>query len=132
MAPPRCKQNRDSGFIDNMVDPSQMFLGSLPLPWWMATFVVVAGRLLFRTDFKKVRPVQVVDSMDQPIFFIHGEDDPVIRSGETRELYDASNNEEDRIWVVPGVGHVSVYPRMPEAYVRRVTSFFRRHIGLIS
>ena len=118
----------DSGFLDNMVDASELFVGPLTLPWWIATFVVLAGRVLFRTDFERVRPFNVVENVDQPIFFIHGEDDSVIGFGETRELHDGRDNEEDRIWMVPGIEHVNLYRRRPEEYVSRVSSFFRRHI----
>ena len=79
-------------------------------------------------DFSKVRPVQVVEGISQPIFFIHGEDDPVISADETVELHIISDNREDRVWIVPGAEHVNVYRRMPEAYVNRVSQFFRRHI----
>jgi uncharacterized protein len=119
----------DSGFVDNKVDPGQLFIGPIGLPWWIATFVVLAGRVLFRADFNKVRPAHVIQHVEQPILFIHGEDDPVISVEETMELHAVSDNEEDRIWIVPGAEHVNVYRKMPEAYVDRVAQFFRKHIG---
>ena len=75
-----------------------------------------------------MRPVQVVEQVNQPIFFIHGENDPVVSAEETRELHDVSDNREDRIWIVPRAEHVNVYRKMPEAYVSRVSQFFQRHI----
>jgi fermentation-respiration switch protein FrsA (DUF1100 family) len=119
----------DSGFLDNIVDPNHLSIGTIPLPWWIAHFVVLAGRVLFRADFSKVRPAQVVEEIEQPIFFIHGEDDPVISVEETMELHALSNNEEDRIWIVPGAEHVNVYQKNPEAYVGRVFRFFQRHMA---
>ena len=70
----------------------------------------------------------MVEQMGQPIFFIHGQDDPVIPAEETRELHITSDNREDRVWIVSGAEHVNVYRRMPEAYVDRVSQFFQRHI----
>ena len=118
----------DSGFLDYLMDLRKLSVGPLRLPSWFAFFVVLAGRALFRADFSKVRPVQVVEQMDQPIFFIHGEDDPVISADETRELHSVSDNREDRIWIVSGAEHVNVYRRRPEEYVRRVSQFFWGHI----
>jgi fermentation-respiration switch protein FrsA (DUF1100 family) len=71
----------------------------------------------------------VVEQIDQPVFFIHGEDDPVIPVDETIELYSISDNPQDRIWIVPSAEHVNIYRKMPEEYVERVSRFFRRHIN---
>ena len=89
---------------------------------------VAGGRNFFKTDFSDVRPAHVVDELEQPIFFIHGEDDPVISSDETIEMHRISNNTEDRVWIVPGAAHINVYPTNTDAYVRRVSGFFQRHM----
>ncbi len=118
----------DSGFLDYVIDLRQLSIGPFRLPSWFAIFVVLAGRTFFRADFSKVRPVQVVEGISQPIFFIHGEDDPVISVEETVELHIVSDNHEDRGWIVPSTEHVNVYRRMPQDYVNRVSQFFQRHI----
>ena len=119
----------DSGWLDYMTELDRLYLGPIPLPSWTAIFVVLAGRLLFKADFHKARPVQVVEQVRQPVFFIHGENDPVISAEESRVLFEVSDNQEDRIWIVPGADHVNVYRRRPAEYVNRVSSFFHRHIG---
>ena len=111
-----------------MMELRQLYIGPFLLPSWFAGFVVLAGRALFDADFRNVRPVHVVEGISQPIFFIHGEDDPVIHHEESRELHIVSDNHEDRIWIVPGAEHVNVYRKMPEEYIRRVSSFFQRHL----
>ncbi len=118
----------DSGFLDYMKELRQLYIGPFLLPSWFAGFVVLAGRALFDADFRNVRPVHVVEGISQPIFFIHGEDDSVIHHEESRELHIVSDNHEDRIWIVPGAEHVNVYRKMPEEYIRRVSSFFQRHL----
>jgi fermentation-respiration switch protein FrsA (DUF1100 family) len=105
-----------------------LYVGPFRLPSWFAIFVAFAGRIFFKADFSKVRPAQVVEQVDQPIFFIHGEDDPVISAEETVELHDISDNREDRIWIVPNAEHVNVYRKMPEVYADRVSQFFQRYI----
>ena len=91
-------------------------------------FVVIAGHTFFQTDFRRVRPVEVVDQVRQPIFFIHGQDDPVVPAEESVLLHDVSDNPEDKIWIVPNAEHVNIYSKMPDEYVKRVTQFFERNI----
>jgi fermentation-respiration switch protein FrsA (DUF1100 family) len=118
----------DSGFLDYMMDLQNLYVGPFRLPSWFAIFVAFAGRILFKADFSKVRPAQVVEQVDQPIFFIHGEDDPVISAEETVELHTISDNPKDRIWIVPRAEHVNIYPKLPEEYVDRVSRFFQRYM----
>jgi pimeloyl-ACP methyl ester carboxylesterase len=119
----------DSGFLDYMMDLRRLYIGSFRLPAWFANFVALAGRVFFNADFGKVRPAQVVGEISQPIFFIHGQDDLVVPVEESRELHIISDNQEDRIWIVPGAEHVNVYRKMPKEYVARVSAFFQRHIN---
>ncbi|MBC8279310.1 MAG: alpha/beta hydrolase [Chloroflexi bacterium] len=118
----------DSGFLDYMMELRNLYIGPFRLSPWFGFLVLLAGRILFKTDFSDVRPAHVVEQIEQPIFFIHGEDDPVISSEETVEMHRISNNTEDRVWIVPGAEHINVYRKNVDAYVRRVSGFFQRHI----
>ena len=118
----------DSGFLDYMMDLQQLSIGNIQLPSWFAHFVAFAGRILYRADFSKVSPGHVVEQVEQPIFFIHGEEDSVISSEETRVLHSVSGNPEDRIWIVPDAEHVNIYSNLPEKYANRVSEFFQQHI----
>ena len=118
----------DSGFLDYMMEFQKLSVGPFPLPKWYTHCIVWIGRLFFQSDVSRVRPAQVVQDVEQPIFFIHGEDDPLISAEETVELHVISNNREDRVWIVPGAEHINVYRKMPEVYARRVSQFFHRHM----
>ena len=72
--------------------------------------------------------MEVIDRISQPIFFIHGRADPIISVDETVALHYASNNPEDRIWLVSDAEHVNVYRKNQAAYVREVAYFFDQHI----
>lgn len=119
----------DSGFLDYMMDLQQLTIGPVRLPSWFAYFVAFAGRIFYRADFSKVSPASVVEQVEQPIFFIHGEEDSVISAEETRVLHSVSGNPEDRIWIVPGTEHVNTYRNLPEQYANLISEFFHRHIG---
>ena len=118
----------DSGFLDYLMDLNKLSIGPFHLPSWFGIVVALTGRLFFKADFSNVRPVQVVEGIEQPIFFIHGEDDPIISALETQQLHAISANQEDRVWIVKGGEHVNVYRKRPEEYISRVVSFFRQHI----
>ena len=75
-----------------------------------------------------MRPVEVINQIAQPIYFIHGREDVVISVDETVGLHRVSNNPEDRLWLVPGAEHINVYERNRAAYVRRVATFFEEHV----
>lgn len=118
----------DSGFLDSMDELQQLSMFGFPLPSWFAMPIVLIGRVLFGADVSRVRPVKVVEGVAQPIFFIHGEEDPVIPADETRELHRISAGRQDQVWVVPRAGHIAAHRSMPEEYSTRVTDFFKRHI----
>ncbi len=118
----------DSGFLDYLMDLSKLSIGPFRLPSWFGVIVAQTGRSIFKADFGNVRPAQVVEGIEQPIFFIHGEDDPIISVLESQELHAISANQEDRVWIVKGAEHVNVYRKRPEEYISRVVTFFRRHI----
>jgi fermentation-respiration switch protein FrsA (DUF1100 family) len=118
----------DSGFLDYMMDLQKYSVGPFLLPSWYTVLVAFIGRIFFKADFSKVRPAEVIDVVDQPVFFIHGTADPVIPVEETVELYKLSGNPDDKIWIVPRAEHVSIYRKMPDEYVERVSQFFQRHI----
>ncbi len=120
----------DSGFMDYVSDIRLIHTNAwgFYLPPWFSFFILWAGRTLYRTDFRRVRPVEVIDQIAQPIYFIHGREDVVISVDETVGLHRVSNNPEDRLWLVPGAEHINVYQRNRAAYVRRVATFFEEHI----
>jgi alpha/beta superfamily hydrolase len=119
----------DSAWLDSVVELQSVPFFRFYLPSWFALPIALMGRIFFGADFSKVRPVKVVGRISQPVFFIHGQQDRVISFQETQELYKASGNPEDRIWIVPGTDHVASYARQPEEYSAKVISFFRRHLG---
>lgn len=118
----------DSGFTDYMMYLQKMKIGPFRPPYWLIIFIALVGRILFKADFSKVKPVEVVKQLTQPIFFIHGEDDKVVPVEETLALHKLSANPDDRIWIMPRTDHVNVYQNKPGLYAARVSFFFRQHI----
>jgi fermentation-respiration switch protein FrsA (DUF1100 family) len=119
----------DGGFLDYMMDLQFFRVGPFHFPAWFAWIIAFVGRIFFKADFSKVRPAEVIEQVDQPVFFIHGEDDLVVSAEESKELYNISGNPEDRIWIVPNTEHVNIYRKMSKTYVNRVTRFFQQYIN---
>ena len=119
----------DSGFLDTLIGLRKVSFYRFRFPSWYAYAIAFAGGVFFNANLSKVRPIKVVGSITQPIFFIHGQEDPVIPFGETEALHRASGNDQDQVWIVPGSGHVNSYRLRPEEYSARVAGFFEQHIG---
>lgn len=75
--------------------------------------------------YSKVNPVDVVADTTCPILFIHGEADDLIPVENAYELYQASGNPLDELWVVSSASHCQGYNTDPVGYIDRVTSFFK-------
>jgi len=119
----------DSAFVDWFRDLERIALHGWVLPRWFVVPIVTVGRLFFQANFANVRPIKEVRHIaPRPVLFIHGADDAVIPPEETLELYRASENPENSVWIVPGAAHVKAYLRQREEYVARVTQFFQRYI----
>ena len=47
---------------------------------------------------------------------------------ETIEVHRISNKIEDRVWIVPGAAHINGYSTNTDAYFRRASEVFERHM----
>ncbi len=82
-------------------------------------------KIMFGVDFAAIRPIESVDKIAPvPIFFIHGDKDETIPVAHANRLYEASRNPSNRLWIVPGAGHVRAYAKQPEEYMAKVIDFF--------
>jgi pimeloyl-ACP methyl ester carboxylesterase len=58
-----------------------------------------------------------------PVFFIHGQQDTGVPAGDSVKLFEASKNELNELWLVPGADHCQEYSIDPAGYVDRVVDF---------
>ncbi|GAI68101.1 unnamed protein product [marine sediment metagenome] len=75
--------------------------------------------------YKRVDPVDIVAEASCPILFIHGEADDLIPVNNAYELYEASDNPSDQVWIVLGATHCQAYNTNPVGYIDEVISFLR-------
>jgi pimeloyl-ACP methyl ester carboxylesterase len=68
--------------------------------------------------------IDAVKLVSCPVFFVHGEQDTGVPAGDSIELFEASKNELNELWLVPGADHCQEYSVDPAGYINRVVDFF--------
>ena len=91
------------------------------LTWWTA-------QAFLRTRLSSWDPARLAGRAHQPLLYLRGGEDRRVPLRDGRELYERWAGPKEQ-WVEPGVGHVSLFARTPEAYCHRVTDFFNRSLA---
>jgi fermentation-respiration switch protein FrsA (DUF1100 family) len=95
----------------------QSFLFLAPLVvWWSARMT-------------GLHPDDVAALPPRPILIMQAGADEMVPRDSGWRLYEAAS-EPKELWAVPGVAHVDFRQALPEAYKRRVISFFDQHLLL--
>lgn len=76
--------------------------------------------------FRIVEPINEVEKVRCPVFFIHEEKDDLVTWKETLQLYKAAKNPAKEIWQVPGALHSQAYRNYPDEFVDRIDSFLSK------
>jgi pimeloyl-ACP methyl ester carboxylesterase len=84
----------------------------------------VAARAMY--GFRIVEPINEVEKVRCPVFFIHEEKDDLVTWEETQQLYRASKNPANEIWHVPGALHSQAYRNYPDEFVDRIDRFLKK------
>ncbi|MGH7558096.1 MAG: alpha/beta hydrolase [Gemmatimonadota bacterium] len=98
--------------------------GRLFLPvmeWW--------HRRLGKPGFREIAPVDAIGGLDKPILVIQGTGDVTVPYAHAQRL--AAEAAAD-LWLVSGAHHCGAYFVDREAYTKRVTTFFQRHLAEVA
>ena len=115
----------DSAYADlnDMLEPQ--FAERTSFPTFFLRPMLVVVKFMYGVDFASIKPVEVVgDIYPRPILFIHGGIDDTVPVAHAHMLYEASNNPQNQLWVLPDVDHVDAYSSDPEEYLSQITAFF--------
>ncbi|MGD9142924.1 MAG: alpha/beta hydrolase [Dehalococcoidia bacterium] len=119
----------DSSFADMAGIMKREFAERSPLPAFFLDPILYMIKIMYGVDFKAVKPYEAVpDIAPRPILFIHGEEDDFVPIDHAHRLYEASENPDDFLWIVPGADHVKSYLTNPEEYISKVTGFYNEHL----
>jgi dipeptidyl aminopeptidase/acylaminoacyl peptidase len=95
-----------------------------------------ASRLLFGVHISDISPAKSLALSESPVLIIHGGEDSVVPPDHAMLLAKAAGsnfveleNASDKLWIVPGAGHLEAYRVAKDEYVEKVASFFDRHLS---
>ncbi|HEY97542.1 MAG TPA: alpha/beta hydrolase [Dehalococcoidia bacterium] len=115
----------DSSFADMEGIMEGEFTERTKFPGFFITPVLYMVKIMYGVDFTAVKPVESVPEIaPRPIMFIHGEKDDFVPLDHAYRLYQASQNPDNILWIVPGAEHVKGYITSPAEYINRITAFF--------
>jgi fermentation-respiration switch protein FrsA (DUF1100 family) len=115
----------DSSFADMAGIMEREFTERTKFPGFFLKPVLFMVNIMYGVDFNAVKPVENVPAIaPRPILFIHGDEDDFVPLDHAYRLYEASQNPDDRLWIVPGADHVKAYVTSPAEYMDKVIAFF--------
>jgi fermentation-respiration switch protein FrsA (DUF1100 family) len=79
--------------------------------------------------YRKVDPVSRVADISCPVLFIQGDCDDLVPVSDAQQLYRASANTLDELWIVHGAGHTKSYKTESVMFINKVTGFLERAEG---
>jgi fermentation-respiration switch protein FrsA (DUF1100 family) len=115
----------DSSFADLNDIMGPEFTKRTKAPGFFLHPILYVIKIMYGVDFTTIRPVDAVAEISpRPVFFIHGEADDGIPVAHAYRLFQASQNPQNQLWVVPEAGHTRSFKVQPEEYINKVTAFF--------
>ncbi|MDE7344080.1 MAG: alpha/beta hydrolase, partial [Alistipes sp.] len=93
----------------------------LPVVSWLCD-------LRYGWNFREASALEQVRKSTLPMFFIHGDADDFVPTEMVYPLYDAKQQGDKELWVVPGAAHALSYRDNREEYTRRVKEFVGKYI----
>ena len=98
------------------------FLGDAVAP---TLIQLVAPRI--GVDPARLRPIDGISNVGEPLLVISGTDDQYTKLEETRALFARAQSPKE-LWEVSGAGHVDIHDYSPLEYERRVGGFLAAHL----
>jgi len=113
--------------LDKMVERSYyIFPGIFKLPFVYLTRLY--ARIFLKINTKDMSPLNDIKKIKVPILFIHGEKDTQIPLENTLLLYEASNKNKTKLWVVPKVDHGMAHFYYQKEYEEKIIKFFEENL----
>lgn len=85
-------------------------------------------RLVTGVHLREITPLEIVDSISIPTFFIHAADDPVTASQDSRQLFAATHAPKE-LWIIPGNEHGGKLVAAHAAQIaQRITAWLKQNL----
>jgi len=97
------------------------------IPSWYRAYLkfIAMGKIAYlagETGF--INAIDVISTLHQPLFLIHGTKDSLIPIRHTLKLFEVAR-EPKNLWIAEGCEHTAIYQKYPLEYTDRLTSFLR-------
>lgn len=79
-------------------------------------------------SFGEASAVKQIEKSTLPIFFIHGDADTYVPTEMVYKLFEAKQQGDKELWIVPGAIHAMSYRDNTQAYTERVKAFTEKYI----
>lgn len=90
---------------------------------WMTSFYT---KIFLNINLSELSPINKIESVQTPIFFIHGEKDSQISAKQSKALHEKSPNSE--LWIVKGADHGMSFSMNKKEYEKRTLNFFDKYL----
>jgi uncharacterized protein len=80
-------------------------------------------RILAGFTYEQASPLPLMGSVETPVLFMHGEEDTLIPTEMSRQLFEAKTGGMREIRVFPGAGHAEAFTSDPSLYEEIVAKF---------
>ena len=116
----------DSSFVNVADDLVRKASNETGVPKPLVRLFVPGTLLIAKAmhGYDAVNLTNIVADVRRPILFIYGERDDLVTMADARELFEASGNPSDELWIVPDAGHSQAYKMNPVDYIDKVMAFF--------
>jgi uncharacterized protein len=99
------------------------------VPGWLAGMLLVPmAEWRLGMSVNEVNPIERIGDFRCPVMFMHGDADRNTVPESARALF-ARGREPKSIWLVPGAGHVDLYPVAPADYESHLLEFIASATG---
>lgn len=86
-----------------------------------------ANQMLDTDIIEKTDLTERISDLENPVFFIHGEDDQVLYTKNSKLLYKHKPGKK-KLWTPGDIGHVEGFEERPKVYKEKILSFFEKQL----
>ena len=79
-------------------------------------------------DFQKVKPIESVKKIEQPILMVHGDADKNISSEYGEELFKNLKSADKEFLLIEGGGHFDLFEKGGAKYKMKINNFIQRNL----
>jgi len=100
------------------------------VPDWFRALIkhtVVTKVVALTNEGAYLNAIDVVDSLNKPLFLMHGTEDRMVSVGHSERLFKKAK-EPKHLWIAKGAQHSRIFNKFPKEYEQKVLGFLRFHL----